>query len=206
MDGWTVLKELRADEAVADVPVIMLSVLREQQLGLALGASEYVTKPVDRAQLRRIMDKYRPDGATGPVLVVEDDAETRRVMARVLTRDGWSVVQAENGRVALERVAEQRPALILLDLIMPAMDGLEFLTALRALDEGRSIPVVVVTAKDLTASERAQLNGHVSDVLAKGAYSHHDLLADIRRLVHGPRGAVGIPSLPNAPAGVPSTH
>jgi PAS domain S-box-containing protein len=206
MDGWTVLKELRSDSSVAEVPVIMLSVLREQQLGLALGASEYVTKPVDRAQLRRIMDKYRPDGATGPVLVVEDDAETRRVMARLLTRDGWSVVQAENGRVALERVAEQRPALILLDLIMPTMDGLEFLTALRAMDDASAIPVVVVTAKDLSATERAQLNGHVSDVLAKGAYSHTDLLADIRRLVHGPRGAVGVPALPIAPPGVPSTH
>jgi len=206
MDGWTVLKELRSDDSVGDIPVIMLSVLREQQLGLALGASEYVTKPVDRAQLRRIMDKYRPDGSTGPVLVVEDDAETRRVMARLLTRDGWTVVQAENGRVALERVAEQRPALILLDLIMPTMDGLEFLTALRDTDEGRSIPVVVVTAKDLSTAERAQLNGHVSDVLAKGAYSHRDLLSDIRRLVHGPRGATSVPSLGTPQSPVTSTR
>jgi CheY-like chemotaxis protein len=190
MDGWAVLKELRADESLADVPVIMLSVLREQQLALALGASEYITKPVDRAQLRRILDRYRPSESSGPVLVVEDDTETRRMLVRSLKKEGWVVAEAENGRVALERVTERRPAVILLDLVMPTMDGLEFLTILRQSEEGRAIPVVVVTAKDLTLEERLQLNGHVTEVLSKGAYSHEDLVADLRRLVRTHRPAL----------------
>lgn len=202
MDGWAVLKELRSDESLADIPVIMLSVLREQQLGLALGASEYVTKPVDRAQLRRIMHRHRPASATGPVLVVEDDTETRRVMARSLLKEGFRVVEAENGRVALERVAAERPGVILLDLVMPTMDGLEFLTELRRTDAGRAIPVVVLTAKDLTRAEREQLNGHVSEVLRKGSYSHADLLNDLRHIVASQRTST-VPSLPSAPAASP---
>ena len=182
MDGWAVLKQLRSDDALADTPVIMVSVLREQQLGVALGASEYVTKPVDRKQLRRIMERHRPSAGTGPVLVVEDDAVTRGLMVRALRKEGWKVVEAENGAVALRCVAEQRPGIILLDLVMPTMDGCEFVTELRKIESWRSIPIIVVTAKDLSTEERALLNGHVADVLSKGSYSHGDLVRDIRQL------------------------
>ncbi|MEA3245808.1 MAG: response regulator [Gemmatimonadota bacterium] len=186
MDGWEVLQRIRADETLADVPVIMLSVLHEQQLALALGATEYVTKPIDRSQLRRILRRHQP-GAGGVVMVVEDDAATRRTFRRGLEREGWTVVEAENGRIALDRLAETTPRLILLDLAMPVMDGAEFVAALRQVERWREIPVIVVTAKDLTREERERLNGHVSDVLSKGSYSHLDLVRDIRLLMraHG---------------------
>jgi PAS domain S-box-containing protein len=183
MDGWEVLKQLHADPTLADLPVIMVSVLGEQQLGLALGATEYLTKPIDRTQLRHILRRYAQAASNGPVLLVEDDPEMRRVLARALKKEGWQVREAENGHVALQRVAEERPSMILLDLVMPTMDGVEFITELRKTESYRSIPIVVVTAKDLTRAERKLLNGHVTDVLRKGAYSHDDLVRDIRMLV-----------------------
>jgi PAS domain S-box-containing protein len=183
MDGWEVLRRIRADASLADVPVIMLSVLHEQQLALALGATEYVTKPIDRSQLRRLLARHQPGSAGGVVLIVEDDEATRLSFARGLEREGWSVMEAENGRVALERMAERTPSLILLDLVMPVMDGGEFVTRIRQEEKWRQIPVIVVTAKDLSRPERERLNGHVSEVLTKGTYSQLDLVRDIRLLM-----------------------
>ncbi len=185
MDGWEVLQRIRADDALADVPVIMLSVLHEQQMALALGATEYVTKPIDRAQLRRILHRQR-DAAPGIVLVVEDDLATRRTFRRGFEREGWTVVEAENGKVGLQRMAEQIPSLILLDLMMPVMDGAEFVAELRKVEAWRQVPVIVVTAKDVSREERQRLNGHVNDVLQKGSYSQLDLVRDIRLLMRRP--------------------
>jgi len=182
MDGWEVLQRIRADAELAEIPVIMLSVLHEQQMALALGATEYLTKPIDRAQLRRIVRRHRHEPG-GAVLVVEDDVAVRASFRSGLEREGWTVVEAENGRRALESLATVTPALILLDLMMPEMDGIEFITALRREPKWRQIPVVVVTAKDLTLEERQRLNGHVSEVLTKGEYSPLDLVRDIRLLM-----------------------
>jgi hypothetical protein len=183
MDGWEVLRRIRADASLADIPVIMLSVLHEQQLALALGATEYVTKPIDRSQLRRLLARHQPGSAGGVVLVVEDDEATRLSFARGLEREGWSVMEAGNGRDALERMAERTPSLILLDLVMPVMDGGEFVAAIRQQERWRQIPVIVVTAKDLSRPERERLSGHVSEVLTKGTYSQLDLVRDIRLLM-----------------------
>ncbi len=189
MDGWEVLQRIRADASLADTPVIMLSVLHEQQLALALGATEYVTKPIDRAQLRRILSRHPSSDPNGAVLVVEDDSAMRKSFARGFAREGWSVMEAENGRVALELMATRTPSLIILDLMMPEMDGGEFVTRLRAVDAWRQIPVIVVTAKDLSSEERTRLSGHVSEVLTKGSYSQLDLVRDIRLLMRQTRTA-----------------
>jgi hypothetical protein len=117
------------------------------------------------------------------VLVVEDDEATRLSFARGLEREGWSVMEAGNGRDALERMAERTPSLILLDLVMPVMDGGEFVAAIRQQERWRQIPVIVVTAKDLSRPERERLSGHVSEVLTKGTYSQLDLVRDIRLLM-----------------------
>ena len=119
---------------------------------------------------------------------MEDDAATRSVLRRTLGKEGWQVTEAENGRVALERIAEQPPALVLLDLMMPEMDGFEFLEELRRRPGGRAIPVVVMTAKDLTDEDRRRLNGGVEHVVQKGAHSRDDLLRELRELVaaHAP--------------------
>jgi signal transduction histidine kinase/CheY-like chemotaxis protein len=183
MDGWAVLTALKADAELADIPVIMLTIVDGQNLGYALGASDYLTKPVDRDRLLAILKKYPSQSPSPLVLVVEDDAATRELLQRLLGKEGWAVTTAENGQAALQRVAEQRPALILLDLMLPEMDGFQVVEALRRQDAWRSIPIVVVTAKDLTAADHARLNGYVEKILQKVAYSREALLAEIRELV-----------------------
>ncbi len=183
MDGWAVLSNLKKDPELAAIPVIMLTIVEEEQMGLALGASEYLTKPIDWEKLSGILEKYNLDSGSSSVLVVEDDSATREMMRRTLEKEGWNVIEAENGRIGLERLAEAKPDLILLDLMMPEMDGFEFVSHLQADADNRSIPIVVVTAKDTTAEERQALKGHVQAVLQKGEYSRDGLLTRIRDLV-----------------------
>jgi GAF domain-containing protein/CheY-like chemotaxis protein len=182
MDGWAVLAALKADATLAATPVIMLTIVEDRNLGYALGAADYLTKPIERDRLLAVLARHRRDR---PVLVVEDDADTRELLRRLLEREGFAVTEAETGRVALERVREQPPGLILLDLMMPEMDGFEFLDELRGLPGGRGIPVVVVTAKDLTPADHERLNGQVQRILQKGAYTREALLAELRDLVAG---------------------
>lgn len=183
MDGWAVLTALKAEPGLADIPVIMLTMIDEQNFGYLLGASDYMTKPIDRQRLAAILDKYRPAQPAGTVLVVEDDSAARRMLRRMLKKQGWAVTEAENGRVALERMTDQRPVLIVLDLMMPTMDGFSFIAELRQREEWRTIPIVVLTAKELTTEERQRLNGSVEQILLKGAYSRADLLGEVRRCV-----------------------
>jgi signal transduction histidine kinase/DNA-binding response OmpR family regulator len=183
MDGWAVLTALQADLDVADIPVIMLTIVDDKNIGYTLGAADYLTKPIDWGRLAVILQKYQCAHPPCNVLVIEDDADTRDMLQRLLDKEGWVVTEATNGRVALERVAERQPELILLDLMMPEMDGFAFLEALRQQDAWRSIPVVVVTAKDLTPEDRRRLNGYVERILQKGAYSREELLHEIHHLV-----------------------
>ena len=157
MDGWAVLSALKADPALADIPVIMITIVDEKHVGYALGAVDYLTKPIDWKRLTAVLQKYQRADASCRVLVVEDDARTRKMLRTRLKRHGWSVTEAENGRVALGRMAERLPDLILLDLMMPEMDGFQFVDQLRLNQAWRSIPVIVVTAKDLTEEDRRRL-------------------------------------------------
>jgi CheY-like chemotaxis protein len=184
MDGWAVLSALKADPALAAIPVIVVTIVDNHELGFALGAAAYLTKPIERAALVEAVNRYRPTaGAAGQVLVVEDDAPTRAMLRRMLEGDGWAVVEAANGRVALEQVATHPPTLMLLDLMMPELDGFGVVAALRHEPAWRSIPVVVLTARDLSRAEQTQLAGSVADVLQKGAYRREDLLREVRDLV-----------------------
>ena len=158
----------------------MLTIVDDKKMGYALGASEYLTKPIDRERLVAVLTKYRRDL---PVLVVDDDASVRQLLRRILEEEGYTVVEADNGRVALERLGERVPGAILLDLMMPEMDGFEFLSALHGREAWRQIPVVIVTAKDLTSEEHDRLNGSVVRILQKGAYAQEELLAEVRTLV-----------------------
>ena len=183
MDGWAVLSALKADPTLDDVPVVMHTMVDDRNLGYALGASDYLTKPVDRDRLTTVLNKYRGRAAAGPVLVVEDDDDTREAVHRGLTHGGWQVAEANNGRVALARLAEVKPAAVILDLTMPEMDGFEFVEEMRKNPEWADVPVIVLTAKELTAEDRARLNGHVEKVLRKGAVGQEDILQEVRRLV-----------------------
>ncbi len=190
MDGWSVLSALKDAPETADIPVVMSTILDEKNMGFALGASAYLTKPIDRDRLAAVLRRYGGDRARRTVLVVEDDEGTRSLVRRTLEKQGWTVIEAENGRVGLERLEESRPALILLDLLMPEMDGFEFLEQLRELDSGESIPVVVITAKELTDNDRQRLNGGVERVVGKGNQSKDEFLSIVRDLVaaHDPAG------------------
>ena len=180
MDGWAVLTALKAEPDLADIPVVMQTILDDKNMGYALGASAYLTKPIHWERLATILKKYRCERSPCRVLVVEDEADTRDLLRRMLEKEGWAVAEAVNGREALEGVAENRPDLILLDLMMPEMDGFAFVEALRQQEAWRSIPVVVVTAKDLTPDDRQRLNGSVERILQKGAYSREELLRQVR--------------------------
>ncbi len=180
MDGWAVLSALKADAATSDIPVVMLTIVDEKNLGYALGADDYLTKPIDRERLLAAMKKYRHDL---PVLVVDDDEVQRDLLRKILGKDGYSVTEANNGREALERLGESTPGLILLDLMMPEMDGFEFVEALRRNEAWRSIPVLVITAKELTVDDRSRLNGYVEKILHKGASSRDALLREVGDLV-----------------------
>ena len=117
MDGWEALAELKADARLADIPVILVTILEDRNLGYALGAAEYVTKPVSRERIRELLGRYGARSA--PVLIVEDDASTRELVRRTLEQEGVATIEAENGRIALGRLASCRPSLILLDLMLP---------------------------------------------------------------------------------------
>ncbi|HEX7023767.1 MAG TPA: response regulator, partial [Gemmatimonadales bacterium] len=182
MDGWAVLSALKADPALAGIPVVMLTMLDDRNLGFALGAADFLTKPIDRERLRALLSRYRR-GEPGAVLVVEDDLPTRELLRRLLEADGWTVAEAENGRAALDVLERGTPGLILLDLMMPVMDGCQFAAELRQREEWRGIPVIVITAKDLTAEDRRALNGDVQGVLQKGAFSREELLREIHHLM-----------------------
>lgn len=179
MDGWAVLTALKGDPELAAIPVIMATFLDEENMGFALGATDFLTKPINREQLIRLLQKYRGAGKPGPALVVEDHADLRELTRRMLEQEGWAVEEAENGRVALQKVAENRPELIVLDLMMPEMDGFSFIEALRKKEAWRTIPVVVVTAKDLTAEDRQRLNGYVQYVIHKGQRVREELLQEL---------------------------
>ena len=183
MDGWAVLSRLKEDPLVANIPVIMLTIVDDKHFGHALGATEYLTKPVDREQLAAVLGKLRQSPSSRQVLVVDDDPDVREMLTRTLERQGWVVTTAEDGRAALDAVATRKPDLILLDLMMPRMDGFEFVTELRKRPDGRSIPIVVITAKTLTKEDRLLLQGHVQKVLQKGDFNRDTLLLELREIV-----------------------
>jgi len=179
MDGWEVLAQLKADPDLADIPVVMLTVVGDKKLGYALGAAEYVTKPIDRELLRRVLARYQPGTDAGRVLVVEDDPATSELTRRTLESEGWQVTLACDGKEGLERFDELKPSLVLLDLMMPGMDGFTFLEKIRSAPRSSQTPVVIVTARDLSADDHRRLNGHVTAVLQKGGYSRDELLSEV---------------------------
>jgi adenylate cyclase len=182
MDGWAVLTALKGDAELCEIPVIMVTILGDRGIGLSLGAAEFMTKPVDRGRLSALLHNLlRRDG---PALLVEDDPSTREMTRRTLEKMGFAVAEAADGRAALRWLADNDPpAIVLLDLMMPEMDGFEFLEAFRDRVEWNDIPVIVLTAKQLTAAERERLAGRTRKVIAKGDMTGVDLAATIGEAV-----------------------
>jgi CheY-like chemotaxis protein len=193
LDGWTVLAAIKGDPDLVDLPVVLMTIVDEKNRGYALGATEYLVKPVDR---QKLMDVLRGlCGSTGrPLLIVDDDDLGRRQIRAALEQQGWTVTEAIDGRDALARLSEARPDVIILDLMMPQMDGFEFLEEMRRKPEWRDIPVVVVTAKDLTDADRRRLNGGVERIIQKT--DRDDMLREMRSVlakrVERPRSVPGL--------------
>ena len=181
LDGWSVLQALKRDGDLRRIPVILMTISDEKQKGIMLGASGYLTKPVDRAQLAQLLDRFKT--AAPRALVVEDNLTDREMMRRLLVGEGWAVTAAGNGREALDRLKSERPNLILLDLMMPEMDGFEFLAEFRKTSTFASTPVIVVTAADLTLDDRRRLDGGVEHILQKAAPNREDFLRQVRDLI-----------------------
>jgi adenylate cyclase len=177
LDGWTVLAAIKGDPMLCDIPVVLVTIVDEKNRGFSLGASEYLVKPVDRDTLVGVLRRLSaPPGE--PILVVDDEESSRSSLRLALEQAGWAVEEADNGRVALARLEEARPSAILLDLMMPEMDGFEFLDKIRHHEKWRAIPVVVITARDITAEDRARLNGRIESIVQKVGQA--DMLRQIR--------------------------
>ena len=183
LDGWSVLKALKADPELCDIPVVLVTIMGDRDLGFALGAADYITKPLDREILLAAVNRHARGAEGAQILVVDDDWKSRDMLRRTLVKEGWTVAEASNGREAMSLLERSRPALVLLDLMMPEMDGFELLERMRRNEGWREIPVVVVTAKDLTRAEVDQLNGRVVKILQKGAYQRSELLTEIHDMV-----------------------
>ena len=168
IDGWSVLSALKGDAELSDIPVVMVTFAEQRALAASLGATDYVLKPVRWERFKSVMDRFRPPEQS--VLVIDDDEDTRERLRTLLERDGWSVMEAGNGLEGLDRLAEARPGVVLLDLTMPVMDGFTFLGEMRKAPGCADIPVVVLTALDLTREDRRRLRG-ASQILNKGEAS-----------------------------------
>jgi signal transduction histidine kinase/CheY-like chemotaxis protein/HAMP domain-containing protein len=183
LDGWSVLAALRQDADLAEIPVIMITILDEHRRGVALGAAGYLTKPIDRERLHRMVSRFRASARPTRVLLVDDDKDQRDRLRGWLDGEQWVVQETANGREALSRLQADKPDVILLDLMMPEMDGFAVVAALQKEPRWRDIPVIVITARDLDAKDRERLNSGVQSVLVKETFRPADLVERIRRLV-----------------------
>ncbi|HUH14908.1 MAG TPA: response regulator [Gaiellaceae bacterium] len=178
LDGWEVLTRLKSNPATASVPVLVCTGGERGDRALALGAADFVTKPFSRERLLDVVARLVPDGC-GSILVVDDEPTIRRFVTTTLARDGLELHEAADGEAALESIAERRPDVIVLDLAMPVLDGFGVLERLLDDPETRTIPVIVLTARNVTSEERKWLCERTANVLEKSSYSAHAL----RRLV-----------------------
>ena len=182
MDGWSVLRQLKEMPTVSAIPVILLSIVDDRPTGHSLGAADYLTKPIDRKRLLSVLETHLSGQSSPTILVVEDDVNAREIMGRFLQRQDWTVELASNGREALRYLDNTLPDLIVLDLMMPEMDGFEFIQVLRQSPDWQDIPIIVVTAKALTASDQQQLDG-VARVYQKAELNRQELLDELHTVV-----------------------
>ena len=189
LDGWSVLAALRQDAQLQEIPVIMVTILDEHNRGMALGAAGYLTKPIDRERLHALVSRFHSPNRRARILLVEDDAIQRERVRTWLEPQQWAVKEAANGHEALACLEKEKPDLILLDLMMPEMDGFQLVAALQNEARWRDIPVIVVTSMDLTAADRARLNSGIETVLVKDAFQPTQLVDRIRGLVRAGRRA-----------------
>jgi PAS domain S-box-containing protein len=183
--GWEILHQLKQDPETTHIPVVVISILDEAETGFALGASDYLVKPIDKKSLLVILRKHvsLPSKGAARLLVVDDDTETRYLLSAMLDAEGYTTLLAASGKQALDILSRVSPAAILLDLLMPEMDGFEVLRRIREDRMSRDIPVFVLTAKDLTEQDLNNLAGQTRALFLKGDAWREALIAQLRRAV-----------------------
>jgi CheY-like chemotaxis protein len=181
VDGWQVLHQLKADPATRDIPVVALTVVDQEHLGRRLGAAAYIVKPFERAQLVDTLERVAPCGRR--LLVVDDDPDVPDLVRQLLEGTGFAIEAAEDGLAALRALALHRPDAILLDLLMPQMDGFDVIRRLRADAERRDIPVIVLTAKVLTRKERRLLRKHALAIIEKDGLDRTALIDQLKQII-----------------------
>jgi len=195
IDGWTVLAALRGDPELADIPTVMATIVDERRHGMTLGAVGYLTKPIDREKLVDLIAKYRAPSGPTRVLVVEDDAMQRERIRSWLEPQRWLLIEAENGRLALDRLRECIADVIILDLMMPEMDGFQLVAEMQKHPVWNQIPIIVVTARDLTVEDHARLNSGIEMVLRKETFSPTTLIERVRQVVAKSRLSQKVPEV-----------
>lgn len=185
LDGWAVLQQLKADPELATIPVVMNTVLAEQSQGYVLGAADYLTKPIDRHELLRVVSRHVRRRRLGPIVVVEPDEGTLEITSAVLQEQGWPVIEARTGREALERITQTRPCLVLLDPFLPELDGFALLEELCHTPAWQGIPVLALVGRRLTLEQERLLGRHTSWIFRKGTHSLEELQGKILELVEG---------------------
>jgi CheY-like chemotaxis protein len=192
LDGWEVMSRLKADPETSEIPVVVVSVIDNPDLGMALGALDYFVKPVDGrllvARLRRFKLKPSKD-EPATVLVVDDEAANRQWLSRILEPAGFNVEVATGGREAIELAKAHPPDLVLLDLMMPEVTGFDVVEALRSDVRTQDTPIMILTARHLTEEDKRHLNGHVSTILSRGSVGASDLVGLLQRVVEQPGAA-----------------
>ena len=198
IDGWEVLRRLKADSEVADLPVIVVTVVDERNVAMSLGAVDYFLKPVDPDALLARLGRYtfttKVRRRRVGVLAIDDDPVARDLIASSLGREGFDVSVAASGSEGLELAMADPPDLVICDLLMPDMDGYEVVRQLGAAEATRQATILILTAHELSNADRERLNGRVADVLPKGDDLRPALAAWLRRASTASRRAPGVPS------------
>jgi len=181
MDGWAVLSALKADPELADIPVVMETIVHEKGLAFSLGAEDYLTKPIQWPRLKKILDRFRSE-TPAPVLIVDDDSSTRGLVSDLLEQEGWAAVEARDIDAILERFKNTRPYVVIVDLNMTALNGFALIRELRRLPGWQEVPVVALSAHELSADERRRLDGYVQQIINTENDAPEGLLAVLRRV------------------------
>jgi CheY-like chemotaxis protein/two-component sensor histidine kinase len=184
MESWQILSLLKSDSRLIHIQIILISITQDKNRGYVMGATDYIDKPIKREQLELILEKYQvSDKGTGLVMVVDDDKISRETTAAIIESQGWGVFKAENGQIALANLEDKKPTLIMLDLAMPVMSGFELIAHLQKNEQWHSIPVVILTALELTDKQYARLNQLVETIFKKESYSQEELVLQIHQMI-----------------------
>jgi CheY-like chemotaxis protein len=178
-DGWETIRALRSDPETRDIPIIICSVVANKHKGLSMGVADYLVKPISERHLLRAMARIDHGDEEGHVLVVDDNPDDRKLLRRILENADYNVTEVDGGAAAIRHIRGNPPTLVVLDLMMPEVDGFAVLESLKSNSATRRIPVVVVTAKELGAEERHRLQQRVESLLQKGLFDQRQLLSDV---------------------------